>query len=239
MGDRRLRDTINQAELGGHRGPKLGEGLVDAVLLTDGDARQAGAEYRERHGDAVVVVAGDLCGGWHECRRINALDPQAVLELASLDAQLGQLGAHHLDPVALLDALVGNAGHARCAVSGRHHGDGGHEGVGERFHVDVDGLEPVALLARAGDRRVVGGLLDGAAHVAQQQRKGCVALDGGLADRLGSDGAAGDGGHGQRVGGRRRVALDLHLCGIGVRLGGYAVHQIALALDHDTKLCHE
>mmetsp|Transcript_36574 Transcript_36574/g.117926 ORF Transcript_36574/g.117926 Transcript_36574/m.117926 type:complete len:454 (-) Transcript_36574:1473-2834(-) len=232
------RHVVRQAELGAHHRPKLWEGLVDAVLLPDGDARQPRAEHGEGHGDAVVVVARDGRRSRCEGCRVHAGDPHAVLELSRLDAELAELGHHDGDPVALLDALVRDTRHPRGALRHRHHRHRRHEGVRQRLHVHLHRPQPLRR-RRAADGGAGPVLLHGAPHLTQQRREPGVALDRVGADRLGRHLPAGDRGDRERVRGGGGVRLDLKGGGVGVDGARHLVHERALPLDGDAEAAHQ
>ncbi|KAI3485871.1 hypothetical protein L1887_50669 [Cichorium endivia] len=236
--------------------PPVGPGLLDTALLLENGTGSQACEHGEGHGDAMVVVAVDTNVG-AELTVVDAKDLEAILVLFGVDAELGELVHHGTDAVALLDALVCDAGDARRRASSRggavrrrlgsdgEEDRGSEEGVGHRLHVDQANLAQVTDLG-SNDGGGCGGLDDGAAHGLEHLLgEAGVTLERGGADV--GDGALGarDGGDGQRVGGTAGVALDVvdggrdvAALGDAVGVGEAAGGRICEALDLDAEGGH-
>jgi len=135
---------------------------------------------------------------------LRLLDLEAVGELPHLPAELPELGRHRRDPVALLEAQVGDVPDPGAAAGEERDGGEGRDDVRHVPAVDIgDPLE-----RGAGEAHRIRALLHVAAHRGQNVGEPGIPLDALLADPLDPHGASRDGRPGEEVAGRRRISLD-------------------------------
>ena len=209
--------------------PPTRPSLTSALTLgNEGLLGRDGTEHGEAHGDTVVIVAVDRIA-----RLLNvhtaAVNLDTVIKLAAGDAELGQLVVHGLDAVALLLPLVGNTSNSGGSALLTRLGHcrkyaGSKESIGHGLHVDVGNRDKFAYWW-ASDRGTCLTLLNRATHRPQylNGKPGITLQRGGTDVRDGASGAS-DGGHGERVGGRTGITLNLILCRALVTLLRYVVH---------------